>query len=121
MVKTVRENIINTLKPLGLVAKLQGSYESAEKLPDSFVTYFIPDTQVLETYDNRPFKIGYTVNVNYYAKSMNDINTMPDQIFDAMIAAGFTAAGVGYDAGFDKETGRYGWLMDFYYVEERSI
>ena len=119
--KTVREKIIDTLDPLELDPKLQGSYESAEKLPDSFVTYFIPNTQVLATYNNKPFKIGYTINLNYYSSKMSDINSMPDQIFDAMIAAGFTAENVGYDAGFDKETGRYGWLMDFYYVEERRI
>ena len=119
--KTVREKIIDTLDPLELDPKLQGSYESAEKLSDSFVTYFIPNTQVLATYNNKPFKIGYTISLNYYSSKMSDINSMPDQIFDAMIAAGFTAENVGYDAGFDKETGRYGWLMDFYYVEERSI
>lgn len=119
--KAVREKIIKTLSPLGLNPKLQGSYESADKLPDSFVTFFIPDTQVLATYNNKPYKIGYTLNINYYSSKMSDINTVPDEIFDALIAAGFTANGIGYDAGFDKETGRYGWLMDFYYVEERSI
>lgn len=119
--KTAREKIIETLKTVGIDVKLQGSYESAEKLPDNFATYFIPDSQVLSTYNNKPFRIGYMVNVNYYSKNMSDINTKPDQIFDAMIAAGFTADGVGYDAGLDKETGRYGWLMDFYYTEERSI
>ena len=120
MVKAARDKIIETLKTLGIDVKLQGSYESAEKLPDSFATYFIPDSQVLSTYNNKHFRIGYTINVNYYSKNMSDINTIPDQIFDAMIAAGFTAENVGYDAGLDKETGRYGWLMDFYYVEERS-
>ena len=119
--KTVREKVINALKPLGLDPKLQGSYETAGDLPESFVTYFMPDTQVLVTYNNKPFKIGYTLNINYYSSKMSHINTVPDKIFDAMIAAGFSAESVGYDAGFDKETGRYGWLMDFYYVEERRI
>ena len=119
--KTVRDMIIDTLKPLELNPKLQGSYESADKLPNSFVTYFIPNTQVLKSYNNKPFKIGYTLHINYYSSKMSDINTVPDKIFDAMIAAGFTAEDVGYDGGLDKETGRYGWLMDFYYVEERSI
>lgn len=119
--KTVRDKIIETLRPLELDPKLQGSYESADNLPESFVTYFIPTTQVLATYNNKPYKIGYTLNINYYSSKMSDINTVPDKILDAMIAAGFTAENVGYDAGFDKDTGRYGWLMDFYYVEERSI
>ncbi|MGN0695033.1 MAG: hypothetical protein ACI4LK_09035 [Lentihominibacter sp.] len=120
MVKNVKDKIINTLKPLGLNPKAQGSYESSENLPESFVTFYIPDTEVLKSYNNKPQKIGYTININYYSVKMSDINTIPDEIFEAMISAGFTAAGVGFDGGLDKDTGRYGWFMDFYYVEERS-
>lgn len=119
--KTVRDKLIETLEPLGLKPKLQGSYETVADLPESFVTYFIPDTQVLATYNNKPTKIGYTLNINYYSSKMSNINAVPDRIFDAMISAGFTAENVGYDTGLDKDTGRYGWLMDFHYVQERSL
>lgn len=119
--KTVRDKIIDALSPLGLNPKLQGSYETAAHLPNSFATYYIPDTQILETYDNKPYKIGYTININYYSSNMSDINTVPDKIFDTMIAAGFTAEDVGYDGGLDKETNHYSWLMEFNYVQERSL
>ncbi|MGN1167206.1 MAG: hypothetical protein ACI4S2_12365 [Lachnospiraceae bacterium] len=120
MAKSVRDIIIDTLKPLGLNAELQGDYESEYHLPESFVTYFIPDSTILKSYNNKPTLIGYSININYYSSRMEDIKTMPDKILDAMIAAGFAADGVGYDTGLDKVTGRRGWLMDFYYVEERS-
>lgn len=99
----------------------QGSYNLEDGMPDTFITYFIPSTEVLAFYNNKPYKIGYSIDVNFYSNKMSLINTEPDRIFDLMIAAGFTAPDIGFDGGLDKDTGHYGWLMSFYYIEERSI
>lgn len=117
---TIREKIINTLEPLGYPVDLQGTYEEND-IPDSLITYFIAGTQDLEHYNNRPAKTGYTINVNFYSRKMSLIDTAPELISEALLGAGFTREGPGQDAGLDKDTRHYGWLMDFYYVERKDV
>ena len=117
---TVRDKIINTLESLGYEINLQGSYE-IDDIPDSFITYYIASAQDLEHYNNKPAKTGYNININFYSRKMSLINTVPELISDALLTAGFTREGPGYDAGLDKDTGHYGWLMDFYLVERKEV
>lgn len=117
---TVREKLITALAGLGYPIDLQGSYEP-DNIPDTFITYFIADTTDLQHYNNRPAKTGYSLNVNFYSRSMDLVNTVPDQISDALLDAGFTREGPGYDAGLDKDTGHYGWLMDYYLTVRKDV
>lgn len=116
----IRDKLINTLQGLGYEIKLQGTYR-VDNMPESCITYFIADTADLRSYNNRPAKSGYTINVNFYSRNMVLMDTVPDAISDALLATGFTREGPGQDAGLDIDTGHYGWLMDFYYVERKEV
>ena len=112
----VRDKLISALEGLGYPVALQGSY-TVDEIPESCITYYIADSEDLAHYDNRPAKTGYTLNVNFYSRKMSLVNTAPELISDALLGAGFTREGPGQDGGLDKDTGHYGWLMDFYLTE----
>lgn len=119
--KHIRDKLISALEPLGYNVELQGSYSLEESIPDNFITYFIADSDVLATYNNKPCRIAYYLNINFYSRKMSLINTEPDKMIAALTEAGFVPDGLGYDAGLDKDTGHHGWLMDFIFIEDRSV
>lgn len=117
---TVRDKLISALEGLGYPVELQGSY-TVDEIPESCITYFIAAADDLEHYNNRPALTGYTINVNFYSRKMSLVNTVPDLISDALLGAGFTREGPGHDGGLDKDTGHYGWLMDFYFTVRKDV
>ena len=116
----IRDKIINTLQGLNYEIRLQGSYR-VDNMPDSLITYWIPSATDLRSYNNRPQKSGYAISIGFYSRQIDLIDTVSELISDLMLEAGFTREGPGQDAGFDKDTGHYGWLMDFYFVERKEM
>lgn len=115
----MRNKIYNTLEGLGYPIGLQGSFD-VKDIPDDVITYRIAASSDTRRYNNRPWMTGYSVEVNFYSTKMSLIDSVSAKISDAMLAAGFTREGPGYDAGYDKDTGHYGYMMDFYYIERKE-
>lgn len=119
--KFVRDKLIAALEPFGFNILQEGTYSINEELPDSFISYEIIGSDILRSYDNKPTRIGYDVDITLHSNDMSVINSTALQLFDALIDAGFTAPDAGYDAGMNTYTGHYAWDMEFYLIEERSI
>lgn len=118
--KKVRDKLIDALSGLGYDISLQGSYEPDSEIPESFITYWIQGSEDVANYDNMPFLTAYNVQVAFYSKKMSLINTVPDQISSILLKNRFTRDGAGIDAGLDKDTGHYGWIMEFYITERND-
>lgn len=112
----MREKIYDTLQNLGYPIGLQGSFE-VEDIPESVITYRIAASSDRRLYDNRPWITGYSVEINFYSRKISLIDSASKQISESMLEAGFTRDGPGYDAGYDQDTGHYGYMMNFYYLE----
>ena len=117
---SVRDKLIEALEPLGYEIALQGSFE-VDDIPDDVITYRIADAPIIRFYDNKPAAAGYYLQVNAYTRNISKLDSMAAKIRDALIAAGFTTDGDPIDAGYDKDTGHYGALGDYYYLDRKEV
>ena len=111
---SVRDKLIEALEPLGFDIALQGSFE-VDDIPDDVITYRIANAPIIRTYNNKPAAAGYYLQVNAYTRAISKLDNMTEQIMEALLVAGFTTGGDPIDAGYDKDTGHYGALGDYYY------
>ena len=117
---SVRYKLIEALEPLGFDIALQGSFE-VDDIPDDVITYRIADAPIIRTYNNKPAAAGYYLQVNAYTRAISKLDNMTEQIMEALLAAGFTTGGDPIDAGYDKDTGHYGALGDYYYLDRKEV
>ena len=117
---SVRDKLIEALEPLGYEIALQGSFE-VDDIPDDVITYRIAGAPIIRSYNNKPAAAGYYLQVNAYTRAISKLDGMTKQIMDALLAAGFTVGGDPVDGGYDKDTGHYGALGDYYYLDRKEV
>ena len=113
----IKERVETTLQPTGYAVVPQGSYSPSDILPEPLVTYNILPSVDTQHYDNMPSTTAQYIQVNFYSTDPALIISEPTKISKMMLAAGFRRDGKGGDIGLDKETGKYGWGMDYIFIE----
>jgi len=117
----VRDVLIEALEPLkteGYEVSLQGSYGENEPLPESFITYFIVDSNDRSFYDDSPKLSDYRIQIVFYSKKVELIKTIPDLIYQHLKAAGFVRTGKGRDISYNVE--HYAWQIDYLFTERNE-
>ncbi len=112
--------LIKTLEKVGFIEGktlfLQGSLNSSEVYPDTFVTFWTNDTPDNAHFDNETKSVDWLFSVILYSNNPDTVNTKPDEIRAALKAAGFIPQGKGHDIPSDAPT-HTGWAMDFVITE----
>ena len=108
--------LIETLSKVGLIAGktlfLQGTFNPAEKYPDTFATFWTNYTDDGEHFDNETTSFEWAFTVILYSNNPTIVNEKPDEIRAALKAVGFIPQGKGQDVPSDEPT-HTGWAMDF--------
>ena len=107
--------LIETLSKVGFKAGetlfLQGTFNPAEKYPDTFATFWAY-TDDGEHFDNETTSFEWAFTVILYSNNPAIVNEKPNEIRAALKAAGFIPQGKGQDIPSDEPT-HTGWAMDF--------
>ena len=90
----------------------------APQLPDRYIVYFLVDDEGKTWADGQETSHEPRVQLSYYYRNKSDALTVPDQIEQAVVAAGFTRGPMGH-ISYQPDTGHYGWRRDFYFYERR--
>jgi len=117
---TVKENLISILEtfcPDNVY--LQGSLNPDEAYPDTFITFFITDSNFAAFYDDDANKIDWSISVMIYSVNPETISSLSISIIQAVKAAGFIPQGAGNDipSGIDTHTG---YALDFIYQQYKE-
>lgn len=107
-------NILETFCPNCVF--LQGTLNSEEAYPESFITFWTNYTDDNSHYDNDVFSVDWNFSVIFYSSDPALVNTKPAEIRTALKAAGFIPQGKGNDIPSDRPS-HTGWTMDFIYTE----
>lgn len=95
---------------------LQGTLNSSEAYPDTFITFWTNYTDDNSHFDDDTFSVDWNFSVMYYSTDPSLVNTIPAQISTALKAAGFIPQGKGNDIPSDRPT-HTGWVTDYIYNE----
>lgn len=99
----------------------KGHYEPADgtqQLPDQYLVYNVIDSPGTSWADGAERAREYRVQFSYFTRDGALLNTVPDTIEAAVIAAGLTGGGWS-DFPYDSVTRHEGVHADFYYYERR--
>lgn len=100
----MKDLLINTLAVLNYPILLQGSLSENEKYPDSFFTFWNPDSYDWDHYDNLPIGSIWEFNLNFYSVNPILVNTKLLEGVELLKNQGFIASGDGYDIASDYPT-----------------
>lgn len=89
-----------------------------DQLPDRYIVYFSVDDLGVSWADGQETAHETRVQISFYFRNKADYLTVPDQIRQAFLAAGFTRNGEN-DLPYQEDTGHYGWYLDLNYYERR--
>lgn len=107
-------NALNTICPNNVF--LQGTLDSEEAYPESFITYWTNYTDDNAHFDNEVTSIDWQFSVIYYSSDPLTIDAVAAEIRAALKAQGFIPQGKGNDIPSDVST-HTGWAMDFIKTE----
>lgn len=115
MMLTVKNELINLLEdfcPNNVY--LQGTLNPNVAYPNTFITFFINDSEFDAFYDNSANKVDFYGSVMIYSNDADTIANMLPYIIVGMKAFGFIPQGMGNDIPSDVDT-HTGWAIDFIY------
>lgn len=112
----MKKKLISILETFGYPVFLQGSLNSDEKYPDSFITFWTDYTSDNAHYDDDVHSVVWSFSVIFYSSNPTLVNTKPDKIRAALKSAGFIPQGKGQDIPSDEPT-HTGWAMDYLFNE----
>lgn len=113
----MKELIISTLETLYPDnVYLQGTLNEDEAYPESFITFYITNSDDKTFYDDDSHSCEWDISVIFYSSNPQLVETEPIRIRQAMKAAGFIPQGKGNDIPSDRIS-HTGWAMEFYYKE----
>lgn len=116
----MKNKLLAALETCGFVqgksAFLHGTINPAAAYPDEFVTFWTDDVPDGVHFDNATGSYDWTFSVIYYSNDPTKVNTRPNEIRAALMAAGFIPQGKGQDAPSDEQAFT-GWAMDFVITE----
>lgn len=95
---------------------LQGTLDENAKYPETFITFWTYDVPEGSHYDDEAHSFDWSFLVNIYSSDQKKLNTMPEQIRQALKGAGFIPQGKGNDLPSDVPT-HTAWTMDVLYRE----
>lgn len=98
---------------------LQGTLNPDEVYPETFITFYVADSDFDAYYDNDPNKINWYVHVVLYSSNPANILSMPSEIISALRTAGFMPQNAGIDVISNIQT-HTGWAMEFIYQENTN-
>jgi len=88
---------------------------TGEELPDEYLVYQLISDPPTQHADDSEKLVSYRMQVSFYSRS--GLATIPKQVKNAMIAAGFTRLD-SREIPYNHETRHFGLAMDFNYLEE---
>lgn len=112
----MKKLLFDTLKQFDYPVFLQGSLNADEPYPATFITYFNDDTANLSHYDDKPVSYEWDFAVNFYTNDPALMLTKPEEIRQALRAAGFIPQGKWHDVLSDEPT-HTGVGIDILYFE----
>jgi len=112
----IRDRVCDTLKPLGVDVVQQGSFPD-EELPAKVITYWVVASPDTRHYNGRIAMTIPKIQIAFYSNDPSELLTLPDQISNMLLAAGFHRDGNWRDAAYEKSPGHYGKMTDFNYLE----
>lgn len=96
---------------------LQGTLNANETYPDTFITFFITDSNFGSFYDDDANRVNWSIAVMIYSTDPTQLDTISSGIIRDLKAAGFVPENAGNDIPSDVET-HTGWAIDFIYIEQ---
>lgn len=105
------DDALNTLSPA--VAFALHPYQSLTALPDTYITYQLPDSTAEQHADNVETERSYLVQIDIW--DANGLVSLPD-VDAVMITAGFLK-GRRRQLPRDPQTGHFGLALDYVYLE----
>lgn len=104
--------ILETIYPNDVY--LQGTIAPDVKYPNSFITFFVADTEDNSFFDDDLSAEDWTFSVIFYTNDPTLIETKSHEIITKLKANGFIPQGKGRDIPSDVST-HTGWAMEFKY------
>lgn len=100
----MKEQMIAILEVLGYPVYLQGSINSVEEYPDSFFTFWNFQTPENEFYSNDSGAAVWGLWVYFYSTDPRKVESVTDEAWAALKAAGWTMDGKPNDINTDAPT-----------------
>lgn len=107
-------NVLETICPNNVY--LQGTLNSEEAYPESFITFWVDTTRENSHFEDITTSYDWYFSVIFYSTDPALVNSVPAQIIAALKEAGFIQQGKGNDIPSDRPT-HTGWAMDFIKTE----
>lgn len=105
------DDALNTLSPA--VPFALHPYQSLTAMPDTYITYQVPDSTAEQHADNVETERSYLVQIDVW--DVNGLVGLPN-VDAAMTAAGFLK-GRRHQLPKDEQTGHFGLALDYVYLE----
>jgi len=105
------EGALSTLNPT--VPFALHPYQSLTAMPDTYITYQLPDSTAEQHADNVEMERSYLVQVDVW--DVNGLAVLPD-VDSVMLTAGFQK-GRRHQLPKDNQSGHFGLALDYVYLE----
>lgn len=104
----MEDALIELLSKYGFPIYRQGSMSDDDKYPESFFTFWNPETADHAHYDNREYGVEWNYNVFFYSTAPELVYSTIESAISDLKSAGWILTGRGYDVNSDEEshTGR---------------
>ena len=110
------DSLIELLESFGYDVFRQGSLTENDPYPDTFITFWNPDTPFHSFYDNEEYGQIWTVNVYVYSNDPEVTYSLIDSIRMLLKRNGWIINGAGYDVTSDEPT-HTGRGLDVQYID----
>ena len=98
------DTLIELLETFGYDVYRQGSLTPDQPYPDTFITFWNPETPFHNFYDNVDFGEVWTVNIYVYSNDPERTFSLLDEIRILLKQNGWIINGAGYDVISDEST-----------------
>ena len=112
----MKQKLIDILSKFGYPVFLQGSMNPDEAYPDTFITFYVDNSDDNSHYDNDTTSYLWDFSVIFYSNDPSLVNSKPEEIRKALKENGFIPQGKGHDIQSDEPT-HTGWYQNYYYIE----
>ena len=113
---TILEKAYNTASYFNYPVFLQGSLGEDDKYPDTFITYWVPNSEDIAHYNNLTHTVDWDISIMFYTNDTKLLNTVPEEILAYFRSEGFIPQGKGNLIASDEPT-HVGFVIDFKYIE----
>lgn len=115
----MKQKLIDELSKFGYPVFLQGSLNTEDEYPETFIAYWTDDVEDNAHYDDSATSYAWDFTVILYSSDVITLDTKKDEIRKALKKAGFIPQEKGMDIPSDEPT-HTGWAMSFYFIENEK-